>query len=83
VTRRPPAAEIGDIVEITSNNFKTFFLECDSTHDRVIALITRVEKGFDTAFVDEWIYYVALVNGEIFSLYVNEFKIIAKANIDS
>lgn len=75
-------AEIGDIVEITSTSFKTFFLD-SGNNDRVIGLITRKERGYDTSFTNEWIYYIALVNGEIFSLYVNEFKVIAKANEDS
>lgn len=74
--------DIGDVVEITSTNFKTFFLNT-SDNERVIGLITCIEPGYDTMFAEEWIYYVALINGEIFSLYVNEFKVIAKANKES
>ncbi len=71
--------EVGDIVEVTSTNFKTFFLDATG-NERVIGLITRIDPGYDTTFADEWLYFVTLINGEIFSLYVNEFKVIAKAN---
>lgn len=80
--RKLPNIEIGDIVEITSTNFKTFFLEITG-NQRVIGLITRIDPGYDTMFAEEWLYFVTLINGENFSLYINEFKVITKANKDS
>lgn len=80
--RKPRNIDVGDIVEVTSTSFKTFFLDA-SNNERVIGLITRIDPGYDTMFAEEWLYYVALINGEIFSLYVNEFKVIAKADKDS
>jgi hypothetical protein len=77
--RRPrsPDVKIGDIIEITSTNFKSFFLGRLNT-ERVIGLVTRIDQGYETSHWTEWIYYVALIDGEIFSLYENEFVVISR-----
>ena len=77
--RRPrkPDVKIGDIIEITSTNFKSFFLGRLNT-ERVIGLVTKIDQGYETSYFTEWIYYVALIDGEIFSLYENEFVVISR-----
>ena len=78
-TRRPspPDIEVGDIIEVTSTNFKSFFLGRHQT-ERVIGLVTRIDQGYETSYWSEWIFYVALIDGEIFSLYENEFVVISR-----
>jgi hypothetical protein len=77
-TGRKKKIKVGDIVEITSKNFKTFFLEKMEAKSRVIGLVIRVDKGFDTSHAYEWLYYVTLINGENFALYRNEIKVISQ-----
>ena len=78
-TRRPspPDIKVGDIIEVTSTNFKSFFLGRHQT-ERVIGLVTRIDRGYETSYWSEWIFYVALIDGEIFSLYENEFVVLSR-----
>jgi hypothetical protein len=78
IDRKKQKIKVGDIVEVTSKNFKTFFLEKMDARGRVIGLVIRVDKGFDTSHAYEWLYYVTLINGENFALYRNEIKVISQ-----
>ena len=78
--RKKQKIKVGDIVEVTSKNFKTFFLEKTEAKNRVIGLVVRVDKGFDTSHAYEWLFYVTLINGENFALYRNEIKVISRGN---
>jgi len=75
---KPKQPELGDLVEITSTNFKMFFFGSKELDHPAIGVIINTEDNWIVDMLEDKLYTVLLITGVEFLLYATEMIVIGR-----